>query len=120
MNTLAFFLTAFVSLEHLYIFAMEVFAWETLGKKTFKTLPEELFEPSKKLAANQGVYNGFLSIGLAWSCFIDDPIWSENIGIFFLSCVIVAGIFGAWTITSKIFFTQAVPAIIALTAVLIS
>lgn len=88
---------------------MELFAWESHGKKTFHTLSEELFEPSKKLAANQGVYNGFFSVVLAWSCLIEDPIWSDNIATFFLSCVIIAGIFGALTITYKIFSHRPCP-----------
>ena len=55
---------------------MEMFAWETLGKKTFKgSLPDELFKPTKKLAANQGLYNGFLSAGLIWSFLIENPEW---------------------------------------------
>jgi len=60
-------LTALVALEHLYILWMEMFAWETVGKKTFRTIPAELFKPTKALAANQGLYNGFLSAGLIWS-----------------------------------------------------
>ncbi|WEK35521.1 MAG: DUF1304 domain-containing protein [Candidatus Pseudobacter hemicellulosilyticus] len=120
MGTLAIILTAFVALEHLYILWMEMFAWETVGKKTFKTLPAELFKPTKGLAANQGLYNGFLAAGLVWSFFIQDTTWSDNIRIFFLTCVIVAGLFGALTASRKIFFVQALPAIIALVVVLLS
>ena len=65
MQILSTILVALVALEHLYILYMEMFAWETLGKKTFKgSLPNELFKPTKKLAANQGLYNGFLAAGL--------------------------------------------------------
>lgn len=112
-------LIAFVAIEHIYILYMEMFAWETLGKKTFRNFPKDLFKPTKALAANQGLYNGFLSAGLIWSFFITDPVWSENVAIFFLGCVIVAGIYGALTATKKIFFVQALPAIIALVAVLL-
>jgi putative membrane protein len=106
---------ALVAIEHLYILYMEMFAWETLGKKTFKkALPEELFKPTKGLAANQGLYNGFLAAGLIWSFFISDPQWSFNISTFFLSCVIVAGLYGAITASKSIFFKQALPAIITL------
>lgn len=113
-------LIAIVALEHLYILYMEIFAWETLGKKTFKgSLADELFKPTKKLAANQGLYNGFLSAGLIWSCFICDQIWAKNIAVFFLGCVIVAGVYGAITASKKIFFVQALPAIIALVFVLL-
>lgn len=118
MDTLAIILTAFVAIEHLYILWIEMFAWETTGKKTFKTLPEDLFKPTKGLATNQGLYNGFLSAGLIWSFFIQDATWSDNIRIFFLGCVIVAGVFGTLTASRKIFFTQALPAIIALIVVL--
>ena len=120
MEIVAKILIAIVAIEHLYILYMEMFAWETLGKKTFKgSLAQELFNPTKKLAANQGLYNGFLSAGLIWSIFIDDKIWSNNVAIFFLSCVIVAGIYGAITASRKIFFVQALPAIIALVFVIV-
>ena len=70
MQIFSTILVALVALEHLYILYMEMFAWETLGKKTFKgSLPNELFKPTKKLAANQGLYNGFLAAGLIWSFF---------------------------------------------------
>lgn len=97
-----------------------MFAWETLGKKTFKGfLKDELFKPTKGLAANQGLYNGFLSAGLIWSFFIEDKTWSQNVAVFFLGCVIVAGIYGALTASKKIFFVQALPAIIALAFLLL-
>lgn len=115
MKLFAEILIALVAIEHLYILYMEMFAWETLGKKTFKkALPEELFKPTKGLAANQGLYNGFLAAGLIWSFFISDPNWSFNVSAFFLSCVIVAGLYGAITASKSIFFKQALPAIIAL------
>lgn len=119
MEIIAKILIGLVALEHLYILYMEMFAWETLGKKTFKgSLKEELFKPTKGLAANQGLYNGFLSAGLIWSLIITSTSWAENVAIFFLSCVIVAGIFGAITASRKIFFVQALPAILALIATL--
>lgn len=103
-----------VALEHLYILWMEMFAWETAGKRTFRQLPGELFKPTKGLAANQGLYNGFLAAGLIWSLFIGDPEWQRNVAIFFLSCVVIAGIFGAVTASKKIFFVQGLPALIGL------
>ena len=121
MQTLSTILVALVALELLYILYMETFAWETLGKKTFKgSLPNELFKPTKKLAANQGLYNGFLAAGLIWSFFIENPEWQKNIQLFFLGCVIVAGIYGALSASRKIFFVQALPAVLALAFVLIS
>ncbi len=115
MEILSKILIGLVALEHLYILYMEMFAWETLGKKTFKgTLTSELFKPTKGLAANQGLYNGFLAAGLIWSLLICDVEWSRNIAAFFLGCVGIAGIYGAISATKKIFFVQALPAIIAL------
>lgn len=111
-------LTALVALEHLYILWVEMFAWETAGKKTFKTIPEDLFKPTKGLAANQGLYNGFLSAGLIWSFLISDAYWCANIRLFFLGCIIIAGIYGAITSSKKIFIIQALPAIVALIFVL--
>lgn len=103
-----------VAIEHLYILYFEMFAWETIGKKTFKTFPKDLFKPTKGLAANQGLYNGFLAAGLIWSLCITDQKWSIYVAIFFLSCVALAGIFGALTASKRIFYIQALPAIIGL------
>jgi putative membrane protein len=102
-----------VAAEHIYILWLEMFAWTTRGPKTFRSLPGHLFEPTKALAANQGLYNGFLAAGLIWSICITDPAWSRNVSLFFLSCVIVAGIYGALSAQRSIFFIQALPAIIA-------
>jgi putative membrane protein len=115
MDTVSQLSIALVAVEHVYILWMEMFAWETRGKETFKnSLSAELFKPTKKLAANQGLYNGFLAAGLFWTFFISDPIWKTNISVFFLGCVAVAGIYGALTANRKIFFVQALPALIAL------
>ena len=106
-----------VAAEHLCFLWLEMFAWETKGKKVFNTLKPELFTPTRVLAANQGLYNGFLSAGLIWSFFITDKAWSTNVAVFFLACVIIAGIYGAITATKKIFFIQGLPALIALVVV---
>lgn len=121
MEIIAKILTGLVALEHLYVLYMEMFAWETLGRKTFKgALPDELFTPTKGLAANQGLYNGFLAAGLIWSFFIKNSEWQSNVAIFFLSVVVVAGLYGALSASKKIFFTQALPAIIALITVILN
>ncbi len=121
MKLLANLLIGFIALEHLYILYMEMFAWETLGKKTFKgALPDDLFKPTKTLAANQGLYNGFLAAGLIWSFFISNCEWQTNIALFFLLCIIIAGLYGAFTASKKIFFAQALPAIIAAIVVLLA
>ncbi len=109
-----------VALEHLYILWIEMFAWETKGKKTFKSLPKHLFHETKGLAANQGLYNGFLAAGLIWSLFIVDNNWQNNFALFFLGCVFVAGTFGAITADKGIFFKQATPALIGIILVLLA
>lgn len=113
-------LIGLIALEHLFILWIEMFAWETYGKKTFKSLPEDLFPSTKGLAANQGLYNGFLAAGLIWSLLIQDQVWSNNVALFFLSCVGVAGTYGAMTASKNIFFKQALPAIIAIALLLIT
>lgn len=119
MCLLSKILVALVAVQHLYILWFEMFAWETKGKQIFKTaLPAELFKPTKGLAANQGLYNGFLSAGLIWSLLISDVLWQQNVALFFLGCVAVAGIFGGVTATKKIFFVQGVPALLGILSVL--
>lgn len=121
MKIVSEILLAIVTLEHLYFLWIEMFAWETKGRKIFKgALAPDLFTPTKGLAANQGLYNGFLAAGLIWTFFISDPAWKTNIALFFLSCVIIAGCYGAISASKKIFFVQAVPAIIALVFTLLS
>ncbi|MGV0831608.1 DUF1304 domain-containing protein [Empedobacter brevis] len=121
IQAIATILTIIVTVEHLYILWMEMFAWETTGKKVFrKSLPNELFRPTKRLAANQGLYNGFLAAGLIWSFLIENTEWSFNIRLFFLGCVVVAGVFGAVTASKKIFFVQALPALLAILVTIIS
>ena len=106
METAGKIIIGLVAVMHLYFLWLEMFAWTTRGRKVFKTFPPELFEPTKTLAANQGLYNGFLAAGLIWSFFIEDRIWSTNIALFFLGCVAVAGIYGALSAAKKIFFVQ--------------
>lgn len=118
MHIISQILIVIIALFHLYFLWLEMFAWTTKAKKVFRTIPEDLFEKTKVLAANQGLYNGFLSAGLLWSLAISDEIWSRNIAIFFLCCVTVAGIFGAYSASKKIFYVQALPAIIAILSLL--
>lgn len=105
---------------HLYFLYLEMFAWETAGKKAFKgSMPEEMFKPTKTLAANQGLYNGFLAAGLLWSLFIKDQEWHTNVALFFLLCVMIAGLFGAVTASKKILYIQALPALVAIMCLMI-
>ncbi|MFT3740815.1 MAG: DUF1304 domain-containing protein [Breznakibacter sp.] len=121
IGAIACILTVLVAIEHLYILWMEMFAWETAGKRSFGgSLPDELFKPTKKMAANQGLYNGFLAAGLIWSFLITDVVWAGNIRLFFLGCVAFAGIYGALTASKKIFFVQALPALISIVFTLLS
>ena len=76
-------LTAIVALMHFYFAWLELFAWTTKAKKVFKNFPADLFEPTKSMAANQGLYNSFLAIGLVWSLLINDTIWAFILLYFF-------------------------------------
>jgi putative membrane protein len=106
-------LIGIVAALHVYFLVLEMFLWNTpYGRKTFGMTPE-YSAASKSLAANQGLYNGFLAAGLIWSL-LDPHDHAFELKIFFLSCVIVAGIYGAATVSRKIFFVQALPAVIAL------
>lgn len=109
-----------VAALHLYFLYFEMFAWETTGRKIFRQFPAELFPKTKALAANQGLYNGFLVAGLIWSLLISDPIWADKIALFFLGCVLVAGIYGAFTASKKIFWVQGMPALVGIILVLLS
>ncbi|MCL9804354.1 DUF1304 domain-containing protein [Flavobacterium amniphilum] len=118
MNIIAIILIGFVIFIHIYIVWLEMFAWTTRAKKVFRTIPEHLFEPTKVLAANQGLYNGFLAAGLIWSFFIQNEEWSKNVALFFLGCVAVAGIYGAITASRRILYVQTIPAALGILAVL--
>jgi putative membrane protein len=102
---------ALVALLHLYFLLLEMFFWDKpLGRRVFGLTPE-FAASSKSLAANQGLYNGFLAAGLAWGLSLGAA--GDSIKIFFLGCVIVAGVFGAVTASRKILWVQAVPGAIA-------
>ena len=118
MSIFATILVALIALLHLYILWFEMFAWESRGPKIFRSFPKDLFAPTKTMAANQGLYNGFLAAGLIWSLLISDIAWSKNVALFFLGCVLVAGIYGALTASKRILYVQAAPAAIAIIFVL--
>lgn len=119
MHTFSIIFVSVVALEHLYILWIEMFAWTTVGKKTFTGFPPDLFEQTKVLAANQGLYNGFLAGGLIWALFVENEEWARNIAVFFLLCVIVAGLYGGFTASRSIIIKQALPALIALVVLLL-
>lgn len=108
-----------VAFIHIYILWFEMFAWESRGPKVFRSFPKDLFPSTKVMAANQGLYNGFLAAGLIWTFFISDPVWRVNVALFFLGCVAVAGIYGAMTADKKILMVQTVPALIGIVLLLI-
>lgn len=114
MLVTAKFITTIVALLHLYFLWLEMFAWTTKARKIFRKFPQDLFEPTKAMAANQGLYNGFLAAGLIWSLLIDDVDWQIYVGLFFLGCVAVAGIYGSISVSKKIFTVQALPAILGI------
>lgn len=119
MNLLIEILIGFIAVIHCYILWLEMFAWTTRGVKAFNKPLEEM-ERTKTLAANQGLYNGFLAAGLIWTFFITDVQWHQNIALFFLSCIAVAGIYGSITASKKILYIQAVPALFTIVFILIN
>ena len=113
MSLAAQIFVGLVALLHIYFLVLEMFLWKTpYGRRVFGTTPEQA-ESSAVLAGNQGLYNGFLSAGLIWS-FFAAPAMVLPLRVFFLACVIVAGIYGAATANKRILFAQALPAAIAL------
>ena len=117
MGTIATLLVAIVAAIHVYILVLEMFLWRTpRGQKAFGT-DQAFADQSATLAANQGLYNGFLAAGLIWGLLAADPVGFQ-VTVFFLGCVIVAGLYGALTVGIKILFVQAVPATLAMAAVL--
>jgi putative membrane protein len=116
--TIANVAVGLVALLHLYFLVLEMFLWDRpLGLRAFGLTPE-FARASKALAANQGLYNGFLAAGLVWGLGLGEA--GNPIKIFFLCCVIVAGVFGALTANRKILWVQALPGAVALALVLVS
>ena len=114
MIWIANLMVALVAALHGYFLVLEMFLWtKPLGLKTFRNTPEKAAD-SAVLAANQGLYNGFLAAGLIWGLVHGVPAFAFQIKTFFLLCVIVAGIYGAATVSRRILFVQAAPAAIAL------
>lgn len=116
MATLAILLVALVAAIHVYILVLEMFLWRTpRGLKAFR-MDQAFADRSATLAANQGLYNGFLAAGLTWGLLAADPVGFQ-VKVFFLLCVIVAGLYGAATVSRRILLVQALPAVLALVAV---
>lgn len=120
MSLLSTALVVLVAVEHLWFLVLEMFLWtRPLGLETFRNTPEFAGQ-SAALAANQGLYNGFLAAGLLWGALHPVPEVGRQVQLFFLACVVVAGIYGAATVSRRIFFLQALPALAALGAVAVA
>ena len=118
MRIITHVLIGFVALLHIYFMALEMVFWtQPLGRSAFG-LTAEFAEASKRLAANQGLYNGFLAAGLVWGLWLGDAGFA--IKVFFLACILVAGLFGAITVSRKILVVQALPAAAALVMVFVT
>ena len=118
MNLISQIIIVFVALLHLYFLWLEMFVWTTKAYKVFRNFPKDLFEKTKTMAANQGLYNGFLAAGLIWA--ISNKNSFNEIALFFLTCVTIAGIYGSYTTGKmKLFVVQSVPAIIGIILILI-
>lgn len=118
MSAIPPILVALVALLHIYIMILEMFLWTgPRGQKAFGLTPEFALA-TKALAANQGLYNGFLAAGLIWSLLQPVPQFAWQIAMFFLACVAVAGIYGAATASRRILFIQTVPAVITMLALM--
>ena len=112
MNLAADVVVGLVGLLHAWFLVLEMFLWDKpYGRRSFRLTPEYA-AASRSLAANQGLYNGFLAAGLAWGLWLGAA--GNPVKFFFLGCVIVAGVFGALTVSRKIFWVQAVPGAVAL------
>ena len=115
MSVIAAVLVVLVAVLHAWFLVLEMFLWtRPAGLKTFRNTPEKA-ETTRVLAANQGLYNGFLAAGLLWG--LVTAQW--NVVVFFLLCVVVAALYGAWSVSRRIFYVQGVPAIAALAAILL-
>ena len=116
MSVIASISVALIALLHVYILVLEMFLWTTpRGRKAFG-LTADFASKTKALAANQGLYNGFLAAGLVWGLLHPVSEFAEQIQLFFLLCITVAGVYGGITAKPKIFFIQSVPALVAILA----
>ena len=120
MRIVAWGLVALISALHFYIAWFEMFAWTSRGPKVFAGFPPELFEQTIAMAANQGIYNAFLAVGLAWALVIRDARWKVNVAVCFLGFVVVAGVVAAITVSLRPGLVQIVPAGLALILLILS
>lgn len=120
MSFTANIVVGLVALLHIYFLILEMFLWtKPKGLKVFGQTLEKA-KASAVLAANQGLYNGFLAAGLIWGLILTDPVMAKQIKLFFLSCVAIAGFYGGWSVNRRILFVQSVPAVAGLILLLMS
>lgn len=120
MLLLAYVFVAVTAVLHLGFLVLEMFLWTTPRGRAIFGMTREQAETTRVLAANQGLYNGFLSAGLLWSLLHPDPAFAFELKLFFLVCVIVAAIYGAWSVKPRILLIQGGPAIVALLLVFLA
>ncbi|MCZ4611754.1 DUF1304 domain-containing protein [Streptomyces sp. Lzd4kr] len=116
MHAISVVLVAVMALLHAYILVLEMFLWQRGPGRGLSGFDAEMARATAPLAANQGLYNGFLAAGLVWGLIADDPT-GRQVQIFFLSCMVVAGVYGAATANRRILFVQALPAAVTLATV---
>ncbi|MEU7015889.1 DUF1304 domain-containing protein [Streptomyces sp. NPDC046385] len=119
METTGTVLVSLVAVLHVYILVLEMFLWERAPGRKLSGFDADLARATAPLAANQGLYNGFLAAGLIWGLFAGDPI-AFQVKVFFLGCVVVAGVYGGFTANRRILLAQALPGALALGAVLLA
>ena len=112
-------LIALIALEHIYFLVLEMFLWEKPRTRAAFGMSAEQAEATKVLAANQGLYNGFLAAGLIWAL-LAPAAYAAQLALFFLACVLIAGIYGGFTANKRIWLLQALPAALALATVLLT
>ncbi len=113
-------LITLIAIQHIWFLILEMFLWtKPIGQRIFG-LPQQLMQDSASLAANQGLYNGFLAAGLIWSLLHKNKTFSIQLQLFFLICILIAGVFGGFSASKKILFIQALPALVTLVILFIS
>jgi putative membrane protein len=116
VNTIAIVMVALVAVLHVYFLVLEMFLWEKAPGRGLSGFDADMARATAPLAANQGLYNGFLAAGLAWGLYLGPAGYGAK--LFFLGCILVAGLYGGLTATRKILFIQAIPAAIGIALVM--
>ncbi len=118
MQAVLLFLLGLMACQHFFFLWLEMFAWTSFAPKIFRSFSKEFFQKTRSMAANQGLYNGFLAAGLLWAMLAPDPVMAKQLRVFFSACVTAAGIYGGFSVQRSIIFIQAGPALLALVLLL--